>query len=195
MYFKILFLGWFLIIIQGVTSYYDGYLYQTQMNSLGIYGWAFVEHSGMWADFIIVSPVVAFIMSRYSLPYFSKRGLIMLVFTTVLIVFAGYQYQQMSFVAHGADIHDGYVTVAGWIHSLYAIVTMWVIGLFFISPFDVKTRMNHLVVIASLLTIWAILGVVKFNPEWMWSKVSIIQVAVEICLIWTVTGARIWLQL
>jgi len=93
-----------------------------------------------------------------------------------------------------AHTHDGYTTVAGWIHGLYALLSAWIIVLFLISPFEGNIQEEHLLIIAVLLSIWATMGVVKFNPKWEWKNDNALQVVGEILTIWIVTEARIFLQ-
>ena len=194
MFFKILLIGWSLIITQAIASFCDGYLYQSQMNALGIYGWAFIEHGGMWADFLIISPVVAFIVSEYPLPYLSTRSFVIIGLIIAVAIFAGNQYRQMGAMIPEAGSHDGYTTIAGWIHGLYALISAWIIVLFLVSPFTLNIQRSDLVIIAALLSVWAVIGVIKFNPRWAWDHVSIRQVLVEVSVIWVTTGGKIFLQ-
>ena len=187
---------WGLIALQGLTSYCNGYFRPEQMISRGINnGYSFLEHAGMWADFFIVSPLVSYVMWKYKdIPYLSVRGMWILVAILVGWMFAVYQYQQISITTPEAHAHYGQTTLAGWIHLLYAVFTMWVIVLVYISPLNMRIPRWELILGALLLCVWADLGVKKFNPSWEMNKNTGNQVAIEFILIWLATFGRIMLQ-
>ena len=93
-----------------------------------------------------------------------------------------------------AHAHNGYTTVAGYIHLIYAIISMWIVVLFIISPYWLNIQKHHLAIIAALLCIWARMGVIKFNPRWIYKNGVKIQVVMEVFIIWIVTAGRIVFQ-
>lgn len=195
MYITILLVGSVLVLIQGLSSFLDGFITQSQMIDRGVMnGYSFMEHGGMWADFLIITPTVAFIVNEYQLPYASTRSMVILAVATVGLVLAAYQWQQLAAFTPEAHAHNGYTTVAGYIHLIYAIISMWIIVLFLISPYWLNVQKHHLIIIAVLLSIWAILGVMKFSPRWTCENGIKIQVAVEVFIIWVATAGRIVFQ-
>ncbi|MDP3956845.1 MAG: hypothetical protein Q8P97_02515 [bacterium] len=188
----ILGMGILLVVVQGVASYFDGFLTQSQLRSRGIRGWSFMQHGGMWADVFVISPIVAYTVGRYRLEFFSKWGLVILGFSVVLSLAAGYMYQQGGIRTPEAHTHHGVTTVAGWIHGLFAVAAIWVCGMVYLNLTSPPMSRTDLVVISVLLTPFFYLGVAKFSEHWVFKPQDKVQVAVSIAAVWVVTGIRLW---
>src|SRR4051812_22256903 len=133
LFYTVLVGGILVVIVEGVISWATGWLTQSQLRAREVTGYSFMEHGGMWADVFIVSPLVAYIMSKYQLAYFSKRGWVILALATLVSFVAGYAYQKLLVVPE-VFVHDGKTSVVGWIHGLFAISAIWIIVLFYIDP-------------------------------------------------------------
>ncbi|MEA2416769.1 MAG: hypothetical protein QOI58_3426 [Thermoanaerobaculia bacterium] len=180
-----------LVSIQGLCAYLDGYFSQTQILEIhrlrGAY--AFIEHGGMWADVFITTPIVAYIITSYRLPYLSRRGLMLLAVVIAVSLVAGVLYQEMGKVVPEAHTHFGHTPLAGWIHWLYAIPAIWICAMFYLTPIDPRPGVDIIFVSIGLTALFA-LGVMKFNNRWSWSTEALVQVAVSIALLWVATAYR-----
>lgn len=193
LFWTVLGTGIVLVVVQGVSSWFDGYLTQAQMHSSRIRnGWSFMEHGGIWADMFVISPIAAYAVSRYQLAYFSRPGLVILAASVVLSLAAGYMYQQGGITTPEAHTHHGVTTVAGWIHSLFVVAAIWVCGMVYLNLTSPPMSKPDIIVISVLLTPFFFLGVAKFSDRWMFSTRAKWQVAIEIVGLWAVTGVRLW---
>lgn len=187
----IMLIGIALVFVQGACAYYDEFLTQTQMRQQGIHnGWSLMEHGGMWADVFIVSPVVAYIASNYDLDW-SWRGLAFLGACSVAVLILVHVYEKGGLVNPEAHTHDGKTTAAGWIHAIYAVLALWVLGEFFLGliPFPAKT---DLLVMAVVLTAFFYLGVMKFSPRWKLTGDVQKQLNIQTVAIWAIAVYRVF---
>ncbi len=187
--------GWFLIIAQGVMAYIDGFCTHAQVlrvRKIYGFGYSFIEHGGMWSDFFMISPLTAYIVSKYAFAYNSNLSLLLLfgIFAlwSLLSIFVYAPYGAENPEAHA---HGGRVTTAGWIHVIYATISTWIIAMIYIPSMTLSVVSNEDLVITSLiLSIWAYMGVKKFSDNWTFDNGAKIQVIVEVIVIWFIT---IWL--
>ncbi len=184
--------GIILVLIQGFASWFDGYLTQDQMVSRGIIGWSFMEHGGMWADVLVISPFVAYLVSRYQFPYVSNRGIMLLAIAIALSLIMGHMYQKGGMLIPEAHTHHGTTTIAGWIHGVFAVAAIWIFAMVYLPGMATPPVSKvDLLVISIMLTPFFYLGVAKFNPRWTFSVTAKLQVLAEIILIWVVAALRI----
>lgn len=182
----------FLVILQGVAACRDGYLCQEQMQAREVTnGWSFLEHGGMWADFFVVSLVAAGVMSKYELAYLSWWGIGLLVVAAIATILPIQAWAKIATHRPEAHAHHGKTTPAGWIHGIYTIFVTWVLVLFYSTPTVPAVSSVDLVMVSSAMTIWAPLGVVKFNRRWKLSKPVLIQVVAEIVVFWIITAVHV----
>ncbi len=64
-----------LIITQWIMAYKDGF--STRARMLRIHNikdteYSFIEHCGMWGDFSIITPLTAYLVSKYTFTYNSN---------------------------------------------------------------------------------------------------------------------------
>ncbi len=189
-FWLVLAVGFALVFAQGVASYFDGYATQAQMRSRGYHGTSFMEHGGMWADVFIISPLVAYAMSKYQFEYTSTRAIIAL-FASLGLTFAALEvYRRVGIKLPEAHTHDGYTPIQGWIHALFAWAVIWFgIQIYLGWTAPVISRAD-LIGFAMLLTPFFYLGVAKFNEHWVFDTGARWQVAVGTIGIWVVTFIR-----
>jgi len=188
----VLLIGLGLVVIQGVLAWGDGFLSKEQIKA--IYGldraYSFLQHGGMWADVLIVVPIVAWIISRYDVSYLSKPGLITLGVILAVVIVAGVFFRNAAEAGiPEAHTRGGKTTPAGIVHGVFALGMAWTMLLYYFGGVEPRAGADMLV-ISSALTIWALMGVMKFNPIWAWDKTAITIVLIEIGLIWAVTVFR-----
>lgn len=192
-FWSILGIGIALVVIQGISSWFDGYFTQSQMRSRGITnGWAFIEHGGMWADVFVISPILAYAGSKYQLNYFSKWGVVILFVAVVVALAMGVMYERNGMVIPEAHTHDGMTTFAGWIHGLFAVAAIWTIALAYLSLTTPPMSRADTIAFSLLLTPFFYLGVAKFSERWVFDSFAKRQVAIEIAGLWLLTGVRLW---
>jgi hypothetical protein len=186
-------LGVAIVLAQAVASWFDGYLTQAQMHSRGIaHGWSFLEHGGMWGDAFIISPLLAYILSKYRLAYFSKASVFVLIAVTLAALAMGYAYQRTGMTSPEAHTHDGATTLAGLIHGVFAIFAIWTCSLVYLDLTSPPVAKSDVIAFSLLLTPFFVLGVTKLSQHWSFGTLAIWQVAIEIALLWAVTAGRLW---
>ncbi len=157
-------------------------------------GYSFLEHGGMWADVFIVSPLVAYLVNKYAFAYGSSMGWwILLIALLLWVALALFVFAPSGKNMPEAHARDGRVTGTGWIHVVYATLTMWVIAMAYIPGMVSPTISNKDVWIMSVaLSVWAYFGVVKFSPAWFVEWPCVIQIIVEVVGLWILAIWRTW---
>ncbi len=193
LFFYIFFTGTVLVVLQGIAAWFDGYFTQAQMRSHGVMnGWSFMEHGGMWSDVFIISPIVAYIVSRYNVEYFSRTGFVIFGIAVVVSLAMGMMYQKNGITTPEAYTHDGITTIAGWIHGLFAIVAIWTCSLFYLGFISPVASKFDILLISTLLMPFFYLGVVKFSERWTFDLFAQWQVVILITGLWIITSIRLW---
>ena len=191
-FFGILAVGIALVVVQGIASWLDGWLTQTQISARGIAnGWSLMEHGGVWADAFIMSPILAYVASKYQLEYYSRKGRAMLTVAILISLSAGYAYHQVGTTMPEAHTHYGVTTLAGWIHGLFAVAAIWVCGMAYLGMTSPRVSRSDLVAISLILTPFFYLGVKKFSDRWVLTTEAKWQIALEIILLWAITFIRL----
>src|SRR5262245_36825061 len=130
----VLALGLATVAAQGIASWFDGYLTQAQMQAQGVTnGWSFLEHGGMWADALIISPILAYILAKYTLRYMTSEGAAIFVAALLATMALGYLYQQSGLHTPEAHTHDGKTTLAGILHGVFATFAIWTFALVYLK--------------------------------------------------------------
>lgn len=195
-FLTVLALGEIVVVLQCIASVFDGFLTRAQMlwvhNSAK--GYSFMEHGGMWADALIVTPLLAYLMASYKFAYASTGSMTFLGAVSALwILLATKVYAPAGAEMPEAHAHDGYVTVAGWLHVLYAAVATWIVALVYVPNMAEPPISSTDVIITSVaLSFWAYFGVAKFSNYWVFDTSAKIQVGSELALIWSLTAWRLW---
>jgi len=191
LFFKTLFCGYFLIALQWFFAYRSGWLNQKQMLKCGNWGYSLLQHGGMWTDVFVITPAIAYIMSKYKLAYLSWWGVLLFVAISAFVIWAMLGYQQSGKIIPEAYSHYGKTGIAGYLHGLYAILGIWVITMFLITPIYPHASVQDLIIVAVAVTILFPLGVWKFNTDWQWAHTDTVQVTTEIIIYWAITFMRI----
>jgi hypothetical protein len=122
-----------LVLAQALLAYKDQFLTVTQMHSRGVeHGLPFVWHFAMWSDLLLITPLAAYIISRYQ-----KQWRICWLIGSVVIGFsvsAGLHYLYTFSAIPEAHIQNHELTPAGFVHFVYMAITFAVFFLFFVTP-------------------------------------------------------------
>lgn len=177
-----------LVLAQGVAAWFDGYLTQAQLRSRGITdASSLLEHGGVWADALLLVPLLAYLTSKYKPQYAGPKGVAVFIAVSVAVVIAGRSYQRAGFEMPEAHAHDGQTTAAGILHAVFAILAMWTLGLLYLRDSQPILNNHDLILTSTVLTSLFFLGVVKFNDRWLFTPAAKWQVAVEVILLWAYT--------
>ncbi|MES2436626.1 MAG: hypothetical protein V4519_01325 [Patescibacteria group bacterium] len=187
----VLMIGLGLVLLQAVCAYLDGFLTQAQMRRRGIMnGYSFMEHGGMWADVFVITPLVAFIMGNYKLPFYTGPGIITMMFLMFGAIGLGMLFSRQALEHPEAHTHDGQTTAAGWVHGLYAVFGLSVCVLFYLFPVVPQISTRDLLIVSSILTLFFPLGMMKFSKQWKPDRNFWIFLSIEVVALWSVTLVR-----
>jgi hypothetical protein len=192
MFWLVLLAGIALVGVQGILSYFDGYLTQAQMQARGIAnGYSFMEHGGMWADVFVISPMVAYLISRYHFAYGRWWGILILDIALGITIGSSPIYNKIGLRHPVPHSHDGHTTAAGYIHALFAVAVLWIAGMFYFTPLSPAASPRDIIGISALLTPFFFLGIVDFNAKWEFMRGAKIQLAVQIMVLWLIAGIKL----
>lgn len=194
-FWTVLLIGIVLVVLQGVLSWFDGYLTQAQMHSHNVMkGWSFMQHGGMWADVFIISPLVAYAASKYQFEVFSWRALLALLGSLATVLALVEVYRRGAIITPEAHTHDGRTTPAGWIHALFALAAIWVCVQIYLGWTNPMVTKWDIVVFSLILTPFFYLGIVKFSQHWTFETGAQIQVGAGVAAVWVVASFHLWLR-
>jgi len=166
-FFEVLGLELLLILAQFIASRIDGYATKKQMEERGVRGYSFMQHGGMWASLFIISPLVAYLVQKYSFEYMQFGGLVLFVLSFwAWFILAVLVYAPASKNIPEAHVHDGHVTVAGYILIIFGTLITWVIVMAYKGLTTIPVSNNDIIITSVLLTLWAYFGQVKFSSLW-----------------------------
>lgn len=132
-----------LVIWQGLSSWKNG-----QLNS-------FLRHGGMWGDFLILSPLLGYIMFRFSNNWKLSEWLVAMILSTLISAILGWIWTKDP--TPSSHTSGGYQTFAGWIHLVYIVPALATIMLlYFRTP--VQITADLLWSVTSLLIFHMICG-------------------------------------
>ena len=183
----VLSLGICFVLAQAIAAWHDGFFTRAQLHTRGsAHGWSFLEHGGMWADTLIVSPVVAYIVATHNFIYDWRSAFVLGVFICIASIL-GYLYVVSGRAIPQPHAHDNKTTFAGWVHNVYTVLAMWTVAMLYSNLVTPKMSATEAVILSTLLTLFFILGVVKFSRRWRISTGEVLQVASEVVILWVVT--------
>ncbi len=191
-----MFIGEALVALQGLVSWNDGYFSAPQMQRKGYRGYSFLQHGGMWADFFLITPLVAYLVGKYN---FAHTPTVALIFAAALILWnalAVFVFAPDGKAMPEAHTHGGNITAAGWILILYAGIATGIIAMVYLPGYATPPISNvDIMVVSAVLFPWLIIGVTKFSPEWEWKHPEVLLVAIGAFLgVAILAAARLILQ-
>lgn len=155
-----------LVLAEAWFAWRDGYLLMSQVRygvPEGMKVAVFIEHAGMWGDFFIISPIVAYILSTYS-GRWEIRRLLKVVGCSVLVSLAlVVGWTAASLHLYESMARGGYVTATGVIHTVYMVISFATIIMYYRQTPSVSKRGVY--GITALLMVHVGLGVLF--PSWV----------------------------
>lgn len=182
--------GIIVVSLEAICAYRDGYLTQAQMHDSGLKGYSLFENAGIICDFIIISPAVAWICAHYTI-LGTRNNLIILLLALVSTIEMSLVYVDIGIRKPEALSHDGYLTLAGWIHSIYLFFSILFFLLFYVGDIRPKFTRGELKLMLVIMTVFIPLSVMKFNPNWEWDTIGIYQVSILLSLVWIISTYKI----
>jgi hypothetical protein len=144
-----------LVVLQAFFAYQNHFLTVVQMQERGIsQGLPFIWHFGMWGDFLIISPLAAYVIGLYAPRWKLSRILISLVVGSVLAATFSWLYT-LSDIPE-AHIQNHHLTTAGHAHLVYMAIALTVFIQFLFFSGDVSAPLLR--VVSVLLFMHVFLG-------------------------------------
>lgn len=187
-----LFWGWYaffvsFVILQAVAAWFDGYAHPAHLQQRGVdHGWSFLEHGGMWADILIISPLCAYVLTAHTLVV-GGYALVLVAVSIGAAALLGYVYHVTGRTIPQLHAHNDHTTIAGWLHNLYTVLALFVILMFYAKQLIPVPSAPEAWWVAVSLTIFSIVGMTKFSLRWRIMRYELIQVVIEIALVWAIT--------
>ena len=201
----VLIVGELLVLLQGILAYKDGYLTRKEMReyhdiAYTLKGFSFMQHGGMWADVLLVSPLMAYLVHVHAFAYDSWAGLAVLAGSALVIRVLGRMYAAVSLKVPEAHAHDGKTTWAGRVHGAYALPCMWLLVMYYLGPRrEPGESYDDMIFTSKCLTPYFFIDAAKWSHRWMdgflSDRFALAQSFGFPLLIWSVTLVRIHFQL
>lgn len=160
-----------LLVIGGaLAAYRDQFFFVSQMKKRGFsQGFPFVIHGGMWSDFFIISPVIAFLTyvyaSQWSVTEWVIAGIAGIIIS-LLLHFLVYIKGNLP----GSHGYRGKTTIAGWLHILYTALALAILTLFYFCTSGIHH--DVLIIVSVILALHPFTPLVgqalanKYGPGW-----------------------------
>ena len=182
-----------LVAAQGAASWLDGCWSQAQLRSLGVTNsYSFWEHGGMWADVFIITPLVAYAVSKYELDCSSGSGVVALFASGAVTLVLIELYRRWGMAMGDHCTYDGKTTLAGWIHGLFAFGAIWVCAEIYLGLTTPVVSNRDIIIFSTMLSPFFYLGVAKFNERWVFGVAEKWQVIGGLALVWMIAAFHIW---
>jgi hypothetical protein len=184
-----------LILAQFIEAGLDKFGTRKQLKARGVDGYCFTQHGGMLSDVIIVSPIVAYILSKHWFDLFGWRSILIGAIDIVVVLKLLSVYRVWSVKTPEAHAHNGKITIAGWIHTVYAVIGIWTVAMFYFAPATPAVPLADMLVVTLLFMPWCVLGTVKFSPLWSLKNsdiMTMVGTAVAFWLVFFIRAPFVW---
>jgi hypothetical protein len=140
------------------------------------------EHGGVWGNFFLLTPTVAYLQSKYRLELSGHAGALLMVGAAIWVGLL-YVFRAMGMKDH--IVHDGEITRSGWLLVPFTAIAVWIFGACMLGWTKSPLTATDALIIAVVLTGYFPLGLVKFNRRrWRWRINDTIQSAVLVGGVW-----------
>ncbi|HFC11017.1 MAG TPA: hypothetical protein ENJ75_02400, partial [Candidatus Kaiserbacteria bacterium] len=134
--FVVAVVGYELILLQYVSAFADGFATHAQMKRVHqiTCGYSFMEHGGVWTDAVFITPWLVYLVGKYDFTYTSVASILVLTVSFVVwTALAFLVYAPEGLMMPEAHAHNGYVTVAGYFHIVYAGLSSWIMAMLYLG--------------------------------------------------------------
>jgi hypothetical protein len=149
--------GTLMVILQGIFAYNDNFFTVTQMRAKGFEkGVPLLYHLGIWGDFLILTPLMSYIVAKYGDQWQTKEIYSSGIIGIVSIIVLGFIWAKSA--QHGlpeSHTYGGKITAAGFVHAVYFVVVLAVIILTF---FYTAISQEAAIIIAVILGLHVVYG-------------------------------------
>jgi hypothetical protein len=154
-----------LLLLQAAISYSDHFFSVTQMRQYGFsQGLPFLWHFGMWGDAVVISPLVALVVGRYSYEWKWKTLFYAALTATLVTILYGWIFTLSDYPE--AHVQHHRLTTAGIIHLIYMLPTLTVFLIFFLATNRVSKRFAITVSVIIVLHVFVgthmVLGIINW---------------------------------
>lgn len=126
----------------------------------------FLEHGGMWSDFFVVSPLIAWLIAGYSKEWGTVEILFFVGVSSIVSIGLLFYWDKIESDVSDSLRHSNKVTAAGKTHFVYMAIVLSVLGMFFLRTQGVSLQIELLV--ASIVSAHVLLCSVQ--PSWKLHK-------------------------
>jgi hypothetical protein len=160
-----------LVATQALLVYQDHFLTVAQMRGRGIsQGLPFVWHFAMWGDFLVISPLAAYVIGQYHRRWSLRSLLASLAIGLISSGFLHWLYSLSGMPE--AHIQNHALTAAGWVHAIYMWIAFSIFVQFFLFTQNVAPRVLGVVSVLLLIHVFIgthmVLGIIniEFPQDW-----------------------------
>lgn len=149
-------IGYFLILGEALFAWKDSFLTVEQMRNRGLAnGIPLLAHGGILGDAIILTPMLSWLVYKYSDQWKVNGVIDMAVVSAVITIAMCFIWVKFGLITPEALTHDGILTVAGLFHGLYMTGALAIILLTF---FYTQLTFVPAVIISLVLGMHLIIG-------------------------------------
>lgn len=160
-----------LVVLQGIAAYRDGFFTPDQMLSRGVaHGLPFAWHLAMWGDLLVISPLAAYAVGRYSNTW--RLDVLMWSVAIGVVASTGLHliYIQSSFPE--AHVQNHALTAAGWLHAIYMAAAVAILAQFLFFTPEVPAAFLWAISVLIVLHVFVgnhmLLGLIKLRMPLPW---------------------------
>jgi hypothetical protein len=156
------------VLAEFAFAYWDGYAFPWQVRASAPHPAVFLDfsrHAGMWSDFLIINPILSYLLYTHGKSW--DLGEVAIVFTVTALAgtISLIPLLEDSRTTPSAFSRDGLLTVVGAMHHVYFIVGTTAIIMFYIfTPVRLIKSGEAIIITICVLVHWA-LGVLQ--PAWV----------------------------
>lgn len=182
--------GAFFAFLEAMTALLDGCLTPSQMKSNPVFTlysekYALTNHLGSWFNLFVMTPLIACMAASYHFVFNWYTLLALPVAIFLVWNFLRKQYARAAINRPEAHTYLLKTTPAGWVQMFYAIIAIWFMCAFYLTPLTPHPTVHEIVDATLVLSAYFIAGVIKVGTKgvWRWTLGMTLQVGLEIAVI------------
>jgi len=154
-----------IVLFSGLVAYWEGRLTHKQLGEKSI---PWLWHGGVWADLLLLTPVIYYIspfFQEWEMNQVVMYGLISIGVTAICHLLYAKTQPIAGHIVEPKGLGFGKLPIGGWYHFAYATVILAVVALFYLQPGTEKPTMA----VSILLTAYTLVSVIQ--PGWYTHKI------------------------